>query len=173
MKFNGILLALSLGFAISAAHGQQARAPVTPGRLVSGKLIYVAPMPGELDQWVIQDLRAWGKYDVSGNSEGVDLVLRAQTPPKRLQIYQSEHPPIRRPAAKPSILSLDLVDWVTGQRLWQCKISDRKQKKDTNTSVGPDAVLDARGMKPDQIAERCVRWLGEYVTQLEQGHTSK
>ncbi|MGH9448455.1 MAG: hypothetical protein ACRD3O_22465, partial [Terriglobia bacterium] len=106
-------------------------------------------------------------------SQGVDLVLRAQTPPKHIHFTQSEHPPLRRHPARPSVLSFNVTNWVTGQRLWQCKILNRKRKKNSNPPAGPDTAIDARGMKPDQIAERCVRLLGQYVTQLEQGRGSK
>ena len=63
------------------AFGQQA-ATKKPNELLAGKLIYVAPMPDNIDQWVIDFLRRWGKYKVTSNPEGVDLVLKAVNPDK-------------------------------------------------------------------------------------------
>ena len=51
------------------ALGQQTPAE-KPNELVVGKLVYVAPMPDDLDQWIIDFLRHWGKYKVTGNPEG-------------------------------------------------------------------------------------------------------
>jgi hypothetical protein len=148
---------------------QQAATTAKPAnKLVTGKIIYVAPMPGQLDQWIIQDLKAWGRYQVSGNSEGVDLVLKAQTPPKTPQYTQSEHIPLRPPRNRePRVLSLTVMNWVTGNNVWQAKILDRSRKKDESPPVGPETEIDARNMKPDQVAERCVTLLRQYVDKLE------
>ncbi len=170
MKPGRILFGVIFVFAVALAPCQQAPAPARPSRLVTGKIMYVAPMPNQLDQWLIQDLRAWGNYQISGNSEGVDLVMSARTPPKHIQYNPSNRVPLRRPAAKPPVLSINVVNWVTGQRVWQCKLSDHKPKKNATASAGPDAILDAHGMKPEEIAERCVRLLGQYVAQLQRGH---
>ena len=48
-----------------------------PNELVAGRLIYVNRMPGELDRWIVDFLRRWGKYTVTGDPEGVDLVWDA------------------------------------------------------------------------------------------------
>ncbi|HTV53753.1 MAG TPA: hypothetical protein VMI06_02440 [Terriglobia bacterium] len=167
------LKALGLGMILSlvpvCVQAQQAAStPKSPNKLVTGKIIYVAPMPGQLDQWIIQDLRAWGRYQVSGNSEGVDLVLEAQTPPKRPQYTQSEHIPMRRPRDRgPRVLSLTITNWVTGNKVWEAKILNRSRKKDESPPIGPETEIDARNMKPDQVAERCVTLLRQYVDKLE------
>ena len=168
MRFRGAFLGFILGLAPVLVPAQQTATPKPANRLAGGKIIYVEPMPGQLDQWIIQDLRAWGRYEVSGNSEGVDLVLEAEAPPKKPQYTQSEHVPIRHHTnEKPSVLSLTVVNWVTGERLWEAKIVNRRRKKDENLSLGPETEIDARSMKPDQLAERCVTLLREYVAQLE------
>jgi hypothetical protein len=168
VKLSVTVLGVVLGLAPILVRAQQTATPKTANKLVSGKIIYVAPMPGQLDQWLIQDLRAWGRYQVSGNSEGVDLVVQAQTPPKEVHYTPSEHIPIRPHAHKPpAVLSIDIVNWVTGQRLWEAKITNHRQKKDDQPSPGPETEIDARNMKPGQVAERCVRLLREYVDQLE------
>jgi hypothetical protein len=167
MRRNVILLGLFLGLVSVPGRAQRAAKPKSVNRLVDGKIIYVAPMPGGLDQWIIQDLRAWGKYQVSGNSEGVDLVLEAETPPKQIHYTQSEHLPLRRHGHKgPRVLSLTVVNWVTGERLWNAKVLNRRRKKDEHFPPGPATQIDARNMKPDQLAERCVTLLREYVAQL-------
>ena len=83
------------------ALGQQAPAE-KPNELVVGKLIYVASMPDGLDQWIIDFLRRWGKYKVTSNPEGVDLVIQAANPEKELRLENAGgHRPAarRRPAA--------------------------------------------------------------------------
>ena len=67
------------------ALAQQAPAE-KPNELVVGKLIYVASMPDGLDQWIIDFLRRWGKYKVTSEPEGVDLVIQATNPEKELQL---------------------------------------------------------------------------------------
>jgi hypothetical protein len=169
MRLNPMLWPLALALVPSMLQAQQtATTPKSANKLVAGKIIYVAQMPGQLDQWIIQDLKAWGKYQVSGNSEGVDLVLQATTPPKRPHYTTSEHIPIRRPKNRgPHVLSLTVVNWVTGDKLWQARILNRSRKKDESSAVGPETEIDARNMKPDQVAERCVALLRQYVDQLE------
>lgn len=164
MKLKIVLLGFVLTLAPQVIGAQKAK---PKSRLVTSKIIYVAPMPGQLDQWIIQDLRAWGKYQVSGNSEGVDLVLRAQTPPEEVHYTQSEHLPVRRHASKkPAVLAFTIVNWVTGEKLWEAQVLNRSRKKDTHSSPGPKTEIYARKMNPDQVAERCVTLLREYVTQI-------
>jgi hypothetical protein len=164
MRFSACALFLILCPALVPA--QQATKP--QDRLLTARVIYVAPMPGKLDQWIINDLQAWGKYRIVGDSEGVDLVLRAVTPPKHIEYTRSEHIPIRSHANKePAILSLTVVNWVTGEKVWEARILNRNRKKNHNPPPGPDTEIDARKMKPDQVAERCVNLLRDYVTQLE------
>lgn len=159
-------LAAVLLCAATAAY-PQAAAP-KPNRLVTARLLYVAPMPRNLDQWLIEDLRAWGKYQVSGNSQGVDLVLRAkarQTTPR--VVIRNGVPVEPKPGKTPPVLSITLVDWVTGAKLWQADIMDKNRKRNQNPPPGPDTEIDTRHMTPDQIAQRCATLLREYVTQVE------
>ena len=74
-----------------------------PNELVVGKLIYVAPMPDGLDQWIIDFLRRWGKYKVTSNPEGVDLVIQATNPEKDSGLRRGGNRPAtrRRPPALP------------------------------------------------------------------------
>jgi hypothetical protein len=169
MRRNIVFIGVVLGLLPALVQAQKAPAPTkAANKLVTGKIIYVAPMPGQLDQWIIQDMRAWGKYQVSGNSEGVDLVLEAQVPPKNPQYTQSERMPIRHHTnQEPRVLSLAVVNWVTGQRLWEAKVLNRRAKKGTNPPLGPETEIDARNLKPDQLAERCVTLLRKYVDQLQ------
>jgi len=77
-------LVLILILVTAAAVGQEAaKAPTS--RLLTGKLLYVAPMTGGLDGWLMDDLRQWGKYEVTGNAEGVDLVLKSYKPEKDME----------------------------------------------------------------------------------------
>src|SRR5690348_3253249 len=78
---TGLVLGLALGFAVFPAAGQQTE-PKRPNKLVTAKLICVTPMEANLDQWILDDLRAWGKYRVTGDPEGADLVVRAYKPEK-------------------------------------------------------------------------------------------
>jgi hypothetical protein len=169
MRLRATCLGVVMGLLPILVQAQQPAATTkSPNKLVTGKIIYVAPMPGQLDQWIIQDLRAWGRYQVSGNSEGVDLVLRAQTPPENPQYTQSEHIPLRPPRNRePRVLSLTVTNWVTGGKVWEAKILNRSRKKDENPQVGPETEIYARSMKPDQVAERCVTLLRQYVDKLE------
>lgn len=151
----------------SAAYSQTA-AP-KPNRLVTARLLYVAPMPQNLDQWLIEDLRAWGKYQISANSQGIDLVLRAKAPQKTPRVvFRNGLPQEPKQSKTPPVLSITLVDWVTGAKLWQADIVNKNRKRNQNSSPGPDTEIDARHMTPDQIAQRCATLLREYVTQLEQ-----
>jgi hypothetical protein len=169
MRRNVMVIFVVLGVSPALMGAQTAPARTkSANKLVTGKIIYVAPMPGQLDQWIIQDMRAWGKYQVSGNSEGVDLVLQAEVPPKKPQYTQSERMPIRHHTnQEPRVLSLAVVNWVTGQTLWEAKVLDRRAKKGTNPPIGAETEIDARSLKPDQLAERCVTLLRKYVDQLE------
>lgn len=175
MRLKGIFPAIVLGLVSGLAFVQQSpSAPKPLNKLVTGRIIYVASMPAQLDQWIIQDLRAWGRYQVSGNSEGVDLVLEAQVPPEKTRYTQSEHIPIRRPANRESrILSLTVVNWVTGQRLWEAKILYRRPKKGSSPPLGPETEIDARNLKPDQLAERCVTLLRKYVDNLQAENSTR
>lgn len=143
-------------------------------RLLTARSIYVEPMPDGLDQWIIQDLKAWGRYQVSPTLEGVDLVIRAKKPNNK--VLETEHgilPSIRRPKAPLPVLSLTVVDWVTQARVWQADILNASRKGDGPSASGPRAEIYARHMKPDQIAERATNALRRYVEQLQQNAGAK
>ena len=84
LSVNGaaVVLAVLTGVGLRGATAPQAEAQPagTPAanRLVTGRLLYVSPMPDQLDKWLQSDLEQWGKYRVTSNSEGVDLEIRAR-----------------------------------------------------------------------------------------------
>lgn len=140
-----------------------------PNRLVSGKLVYVAPMPDNLDQWLMEDLRLWGKYQVTSNPEGVDLVIRANVPEKQLRYREREGVPLpkKEPKDKPPATSIDVVDWVSGQRVWSVSILDKKlDHNEPEPAPGAEIEIRAHGMKPDQLALKIVTELRRYAEQL-------
>jgi hypothetical protein len=155
---------------VTVARGAQA--PTSePNKLVSGKIVYVAPMPTNLDQWVAEDLRSWGKYRVTANPEGVDLVMSAIAPEKETQYVRKKgvpQPKKERPG--PPALSIRVLDWVTNQTLWDVELVDRKPKKDEPESPpGLHTSLLVRGLTSEQIAQTLTRKLRQYVEQLESG----
>jgi len=161
------------------ALGQQAPAE-KPNQLVAGKLIYVAPMPEGLDQWIIDFLRHWGKYKITNNPEGVDLVIEAANPQKDLRLETrggtaeprgAERPPMPFPRRKHDELpatSITVFNWVTSQTVWQADILDRNPKKNEATPpAGPQTKIFARSMTADQIAQKIVAMLRRYEEGLE------
>ncbi|MGH9358924.1 MAG: hypothetical protein ACRD22_04275 [Terriglobia bacterium] len=154
-----------LGLPVSA-QAQSAQASAA-NRLLTARIAYVAPMPDNLDQWLIEDLKAWGKYQITGNSQGVDLVIRAKKS-KEERHYVIRNGQVQpRPAKKPAVLSIAVVDWVTGAKLWQANILNESPKKNAVPPDGPETDIYARRMTPDQIAQRCATRLREYVEGLE------
>ena len=167
------------------ALGQQAPAE-KPNQLVVGKLIYVASMPDGLDQWIIDFLRRWGKYKVTSDPEGVDLVIQATNPEKELRLETragtaqprgADRPPSPIHKGKhdelPAIL-ISVIDWVTNQPVWHADILDRKQKKDeADLPAGPQTKIFARDMTSDQLAQRVTAKLKEYEEELEKSAGGK
>ncbi len=97
IRWATLVIALSAG----GAAGQLA-AP-KPNKLVAGKLIYVAPMPQNLSQWIMDDLRLWGKYRLTTNAEGVDVVIDASFPERPSDLVMRGGIPQPRPRVeKPS-----------------------------------------------------------------------
>lgn len=155
-----------------AAAGQETSPPAAatrPNELVAGKLVHVAPMPGNIDQWMIDFLRRWGKYKLTGDPEGVDLVIRAKVPQRETEYREREGVPRpRKEKEEPPVLSISVIDWVTNETLWRAEILDKKQKKDEpEPPSGPQTRIYARGMTSDQLAMKVTRKLQDYVTELE------
>ena len=71
--------------ALIAEHLLQHAATLPAIRQRTGKLVAVTAMPGHLDKWISDDLRAWGKYKVTGDPEGASLVIEAQLPEKPVE----------------------------------------------------------------------------------------
>jgi hypothetical protein len=181
-------LLLWVGFVVVAicalVRGQQAPAE-KPSPLVVGKLIYVESMPEGLDQWIIDFLHRWGKYKVTSNPEGVDLVIRATNPEKELQLETragtaqpkgSDRPPspIHRKHDELPAGSISVIDWVTSQPVWYADVLNRKQKADEATPpAGPRTKLFARDMTSDQLAQKVVAKLKEYEEALEKSAAGK
>jgi len=181
-KISGILRAcvcLVVVAICATALGQQAPAE-KPNELLVGKLIYVAPMPNGLDQWIIDFLRRWGKYKVTGNPEGVDLVIQAVNPEKELRLETRAGTAQPKGADRPhwpgskskgdehAPISISVTDWVTSQTLWQADILDRKPKKDeAAAAAGPKTKIFARSLTSDQLAQNVVAKLREYEEGLE------
>ena len=167
-----------------SARGQQASAE-KPNQLVAGKLIYVEPMKDGLDQWIVDFLRRWGKYKISSNPEGVDLVIQAGSKDKDLQLEDrggtaepkgADRPrlPISRKHGDLPATSISVVNWVSSQTVWQADIVNRKQKKDeADSPAGPKTQVFARDMTSDQIAAKVVAKLKEYEMGLEKSDSGK
>lgn len=172
------ILALALITCCAAPGGAQqpaasALAASAVGRLLTAKIIYVAPMPDRLDQWLIEDLRAWGKYKISDNPQGVDLEMRAEKAQTRTHFVMRDGTVQRKQPKTPPVLSVTVVDWVTGAKLWQAKILNAGAKKNQTPPAGPDTEIHARHMTPDQVAQRCVSDLRLYVTRLQEHSATK
>jgi hypothetical protein len=167
------------------ALGQQAPAE-KPNELVVGKLVYVVSMPNGLDKWIIDFLRRWGKYKVTSNPEGVDLVIEAANPEKELRLETRGGTAQPRGADRPHLptskvksdelppISISVIDWVTSQPVWQADILDRKPKKDEAAPpAGPQTKIFAHGMTSDQLAQKVVAKLREYEEGLEKSAAGK
>jgi hypothetical protein len=167
------------------ALGQQAPAE-KPNQLVAGKLIYVAPMRDGLDQWIIDFLRRWGKYKVTSNPEGVDLVIQAENPEKDLRLEtragtaeppgtgRAPLPVSRRKRDELPAISISVMDWVTSQAVWQADILDRNQKKnEAAPPAGPQTKIFARSMTSDQLAQKIIAMLRRYEEGLEKPAAAK
>ncbi|HEY6292808.1 MAG TPA: hypothetical protein VI455_14765 [Terriglobia bacterium] len=161
----GALVTVGLG----QADARQAAAP-QPNRLVTGKLIYVAPMPDNLDKWLQEDLRVWGRYKVTSNPEGVDLQISANVPEKQTE-YRERHGvplPKKEPKGKPQETSIDVVDWISGARLWSAALLDKKPDQNAAPPApGPTLEFQVHGVTPDQLALKITNALRQYVEQLD------
>jgi len=171
--------------ACAMAQGQHAPAQ-KPNELVVGKLIYVDSMPDGLDQWIVDFLRRWGKYKITSNPEGVDLVIEPVNPGQDLRLEtrggtaqpkgaDRPHLPISRGKRnEPLPSSISVISWVSSQPVWQADILDRKPKKDeADLPAGPQTKIFARALTSDQIAAKVVAKLKEYEEGLEKSGGGK
>ncbi len=180
----GVLLML----VIVPAWAQQPAAK-KPSELLVGKLIYIAPMPNGLDSWIQDFIRRWGVYKVTTNAEGVDLVMEAYHPDKDQEFEMRNGIPQPKGAGEDRrwplpgkkkgkkdlpVATVTVVDWVTNTPLWQADILDRKAKKDEpEPPAGPDTEVYARGLTSDQLAQRLMSKLRDYVEQLQRTEAAK
>jgi hypothetical protein len=178
-------LGLFVTLIVTPVLAQQPAPAQRPNELLAGKLLYVAPMDAGLKDWLVDYLRPWGKYEITGNPEGVDLVLKSYKPEKETQWENRAGVPMPKDDSRRTPLSrkkreelpaasFSVVDWVRNEVLWQADVVDRKQKKDEpDPPAGPHTTIFARDMSPDQIAHRVATKLREYVTNLEKGAGSQ
>jgi len=171
----------------ACAMAQAQSAPAQkPNQLVVGKLIYVDSMPDGLDQWIVDFLRRWGKYKITSNTEGVDLIIEPVNPGQDLRLEtragtaqpkgaDRPHLPISRGKHnEPLPSSISVIGWVSGQPVWQADIVDRKPKKDeADLPPGPQTKIFARALTSDQIAQKVVGMLKEYEESLEKSAGGK
>ena len=155
--------------AVTAAGGQSSQAGKPPNKLVTAKLICVKPMEDGLDQWILEDLRAWGRYKVTGDPEGADLVMSAYKPEKLPHyVIRQGVPEAKKERAEPPAVSITVADWALNEALWQADILNKKPKKDdAASSPGPQVDIYARGLKPAELAQKLTRNLRNYVEALE------
>lgn len=165
------LTALAVAGELRAAHQAST---AQSNRLVTGKLIYVAPMPDGLDKWLQQDLQDWGRYRVTSNPEGVDLQIQAEVPEKQPKYKERHGVPLPKgdSKGKPPETSIDVADWVSGERLWSAALLDKKlDQNEKQAAPGPKLEIRAHGMTPDQLALKITDGLRRYVSQLESAPT--
>ena len=163
------VFAAILGQSVLTAEAQQTAA-TQPNRLVSGKLIYVAPMPDGLDKWLQQDFQDWGRYRVTSNPEGVDLQIEAVVPEKEPRYRERHGVPMPKgdPKGQPQETSIDVMDWTSGERLWSAALLDKKlDPSQAQAAPGPRLEIRARGITSDQLALKITNELRRYVAELE------
>jgi hypothetical protein len=139
-------------------------------RLLTAKLVAVTSMPDGLDRWLVDDLRAWGRYRVTVDAEGADLVMRGYDPQKEpeYKMKRGIPQPKREKHEPPPVLSLTLIDWVSNQSLWQVDVLNKKPREgQSDPAPGPQTQIDARGLTPEQLAHKVAARLRQYVTELE------
>jgi len=207
-------LGLALIVAALPAAGQQSGAP-DRNALLAGKLVYIKPIPSNpnerpygtaargkgsvldnLDQWIIEDFRVWGRYGRTNNPEGVDLLVEVVVPEQSTDFETRGRPPLppgrggggpvprRRgrnadsgeqcPRLKPGespVATINVLDWVTSERVWYAHLIDKKFKREVDAEIpaGPHTDVYVRGLTPDQTAMKLLTRLREYVAQLEKG----
>jgi hypothetical protein len=169
--WTGLLfvLAAAVGHAQRTDNASTAAQTATWKRLITAKLVAVTSMPNGLDRWLIEDLRAWGKYRVTIDPEGVDLLIRGYNPEKEPQFKMRRNipQPKREKHEPPPVLSIVVIDWISDEALWQAEIRNKKPKEGEDTPAGPLTQINARGLKPQQLADELTSRLRRYVSGLE------
>jgi len=173
------LLAVLLAGICAVATGQQTSVAKS-NKLVIGKLVYVEPMSDDLDQWLIEYLRHWGKYKLTSNPEGADLVIQAEAPDKELKLQTRAGTAEPKGTGRPKLpvsrgereelpaISITVIDWANNQPLWQADVLNRKRKKNEAVlPAGPLTKIFARSMTSDQLALEITQKLKEYEAELE------
>ena len=173
----GLGLGLVMTLAVSAALAQQSGDALEDGgveenELVVGKWIYVEPMSGDFQTWIIEFLRQWGKYKVTGDPEGVDLVWKANMPRRGVRFRRNRQgipTPREDIPEERGALTMSVVDWVTGKRLWHVIVvpKKKKKKKDPDPPFGPRTRIYSKKMSREQLADTLVKTLRSYVEELE------
>ncbi len=77
---------------------------------------------------------------------------------------------------KPSetAVSINVLDWVSGERLWYVHLLNRKPPKDeSELPSGPHTDIYARGLTSNQLAVKITSKLREYVTELSKAEGGK
>ncbi len=160
----------SLCLLVAPVFGQQ-KAQGKENPLVDGKLMYVGKMPESIDNWIIYDLKTWGKYKPTQEIEGVDLVMRAFEPERRtrFEMRNGIPQPSRRPEGrgnKSVMFTISVTDWVTGRLVWQAEVVDKKPKRNKDVTPSRDAEIRVRGLSTQQVAQAITRDLRRYVDHL-------
>ena len=128
-------------------------------------------MPEDYEAWIIEFLRQWGKYKVTGEPEGVDLVWQANIPGRGYRIRRNRQgipTPREDRSSERGVVTMSVIDWVTGERLWHAVVVQRKKKKkDPDPPNGPRTRIYSRKMSREQLADTLVKTLRSYVEELE------
>jgi hypothetical protein len=161
---------LSLCLLAAPVRGQQ-KSQEKKDPLMDGKLMYVGPMPENIDAWIVNELGAWGRYKPTRQIEGVDLVMKAYEPETRTQYKMRRGIPqpkeVRKDRSRKQVMfSIVVTDWVTGREVWQADVLNRKPKRDSEATPGEDVEISARGLPTQQIAQAITRELRRYVDHL-------
>jgi hypothetical protein len=161
---------LSLCLLAAPVMGQQ-KSQERQNPLVDGKLMYVAPMPQNLDAWIVNGLSTWGKYKPTRQIEGVDLVMKAYEPEKKIQYKMRRGIPQPKEVHKDRdrkhvMFSIIVDDWVTGRQAWKADVLNRKPKRNEDMAPSEDAIISARGLSSQQLAQAIMRELRRYVDHL-------
>jgi hypothetical protein len=170
-----LVVAVTGGWKVDRAATETQSQSKTANRLLTAKLVAVVSMPEGMDRWLIEDLRHWGRYRVTADPEGADLVVRGYNPQKEPQfkLHRGIPQPKREKHEPPPVLSVSVIDWVNNEAVWQADILNRKPKQGDDGPAGPQTQINARGLKPQELARELTARLQQYVAELERTERSK